>query len=382
MSTDPLSRLRALNPVPETLAPPPLGPLLQRIETGDASVPLDADEPLAKGTTAGADRWRRRRRPDSALVAVGLSVLVVVAVFVGALALLHDRGAPRETSPPASSPPSSQRELLLRTLGVLRTAPTAADRALTACIERALARTPADAPVPLWRDCPGADPLVQIVERPNLVPASGGGSRPGEFARMGYPRPDLALIRSVPWAGAPYRITIFPASFRSSRPSAPRTWGVFVHLVPDNNPHSIDPLPTSVGGLRAHGIAVFGPGGNGPGRLTGFTIQPGVIIVPDGVAKVTVETVITTGCKSTPLLSCQGRSVWRVRENVTAAVHDNVATVPLRAPTWIGGNLGPGVPKNSRSSGFTDGSTVRMTWLDAHGKVIKHTTTTISIGTG
>ena len=136
MSTDPLSRLRALNPVPETLAPPPLGPLLQRIETGDASVPLDADEPLAKGTTAGADRWRRRRRPDSALVAVGLSVLVVVAMFLGALALLHDRGATRETSSPASSPPSSQRDLLLRTLGVLRTAPTAADRALATCIGR------------------------------------------------------------------------------------------------------------------------------------------------------------------------------------------------------------------------------------------------------
>jgi hypothetical protein len=72
----------------------------------------------------------------------------------------------------------------------------------------------------------------------------------------------------------------------------------------------------------------------------------------------------------------------RVRENVTAAVHDNVATVRLRAPTWIGGNLGPGVPKNSRSFGFPDGSTLQMTWLDAHGKVIRHTTTTISLGTG
>jgi hypothetical protein len=70
-----------------------------------------------------------------------------------------------------------------------------------------------------------------------------------------------------------------------------------------------------------------------------------------------------------------------VRENVTAAVHDDVATVPLRTPIWNGGNLGPGVPKNSRSIGFTDGSTIRMTWLDAHGKVIRHTTTTISIGT-
>jgi hypothetical protein len=131
---DVMERLRAANPVPGC-SPLSIDEVWRCLDETST-----ADEPLAKGTTAGADRWRRRRRPDLALVAVGLSVLVVVAIFVGALALLHDRGAARETSSPASSPPSSQpssqRDLLLRTLGVLRTAPTAADRALATCIGR------------------------------------------------------------------------------------------------------------------------------------------------------------------------------------------------------------------------------------------------------
>jgi hypothetical protein len=168
----------------------------------------------------------------------------------------------------------------------------------------------------------------------------------------------LALIRSVPWAGSAYHITIFPFSFRSSRRSAPRTSGVVVNLVDKNNKEVIDLSPTSVGVLRAHGIALlpseFGPGV--PGRLTGFTVHDGAIIVPDGVAKVTVGTVINRGSDAPGGL--------RVLENVTATVHDNVATVPLRTPTFKTG------------FGFDLASVLRVTWLDAHGKVIKHTTTT------
>jgi hypothetical protein len=130
---------------------------------------------------------------------------------------------------------------------------------------------------------------------------------------------------------------------------------VVVNLV-RNNLEVLDLDPTSVGALRAHGIALlpseFGPGN--PGRPTGFTVHDGAIIVPDGVAKVTVGTVINRPDSNGPGL--------RVLENVTAAVHDNVATVPLRTPTFKTG------------FGFL-GSVLRVTWLDAHGKVISHTTT-------
>jgi hypothetical protein len=161
---------------------------------------------------------------------------------------------------------------------------------------------------------------------------------------------------------------------------------VFVNLVNNNTNHggfdAFDIAPVSLGALRAHGIALLQEGYIAAARLTGFRVQPGVIIVPDGVAKVTVETVISprssdpndTGVVPAPSL--------RVLENVTAAVHDNVATVPLRTPTWIGGLLPPWVPANATSFGFSDGAVLRITWLDAHGKVIKHTTTTYTNGDG
>jgi len=361
---DVMERLSAANPVPEC-SPPSIDEVWRRLEQSST-----ADEPPATGTTAGADRSGRRRRPDLALVGVGLSVLVVVAMFVGALALLHHREATRKTSTAAStrktSSAASSQQDLLRTLGVLRTAQTATDRALAACIAR-FARTPASAAVP---SCPEDIPgpvfvAAHLAQMP--VPI-----RNRSFAGMRDPRFDLALIRSVPVAGWAEHVTIFPFSFRSSRPSAPRTWGVVVNLVNNNTKHeALDIGPTSLRALRAHGIAML-PGGNAPGaRLTGFTVHPGAIIVPDGVAKVMVGTVIDRGGP--------GRSL-RVVENVTAVVHDNVATVPLRTPTYIGG-LPPsdpgGVPKTLRSFGFDDGSTtLQMTWLDAHGKVIKHTTTT------
>jgi hypothetical protein len=143
---------------------------------------------------------------------------------------------------------------------------------------------------------------------------------------------------------------------------------VVVNLVlPDNNVDEVDVDPTSVGALRAHGIALLPPypGPADPGRPTGLTVHDAAIIVPDGVAKVTVATAIyrwsdpTNGLAPAPGLP--------VLENVTAAVHDNVATVALRTPTFNNG------------FGFGDGSVLRVTWLDAHGKVIKHSTTPFAL---
>jgi hypothetical protein len=187
-------------------------------------------------------------------------------------------------------------------------------------------------------------------------------------------------------AGSAARVIIFPASFRFSRPSAPRTWGVFVNLVNDNTNHGawreFDIAPVSLGALRAHGIALLQEGYIGGARLTGFRVQPGVIIVPDGVAKVTVETVISPRSSASISGGVVPAPSLRVLENVTAVVHDNVATVWLRAPTWIGGDyhLPPRVVKTWTSFGFSDGAVLRMTWLDAHGKVIRHTTTTYANG--
>jgi hypothetical protein len=117
-----------------------------------------------------------------------------------------------------------------------------------------------------------------------------------------------------------------------------------------------------VGVLRAHGIALLQDVCGG--RPTRLTVQEGAIIVPDGVAKVAVGTAISR-CSRNEVPDARG---WPVRENVTAAVHDNVAIVPLRTPTF------------QTEVGFGGASVLRVTWLDAHGKVIKHTTTTFALG--
>ncbi len=291
---------------------------------------------------AGRDqrRWRGRVRGLGAAVPALAAVIVVVVVGAVALTSFRSHQSSTPAGPGIASSAASSHQDLLRTLGILRTAPTATDRALAACIERSARLKSCLRAVP---------PTVQAAEHPASFPV---GARASLIAGVGYPRFDLALIRSVAMAGSADRVTIFPASWRSSPPSAPRTWGVVVNLV-HNNLEEVDVDPTSVGALRAHGIALL-PGVFGSGRLTGLTVHDAAIIVPDGVAKLTVGMAIPAN--GSPVL-----------ENVTAVVHDNVATVPLRTPTF---NTG---------FGFRDGSVLRVTWLDAHGKVIRHTTTAFAL---
>ncbi len=98
--------------------------------------------------------------------------------------------------------------------------------------------------------------------------------------------------------------------------------------------------------MRAHGIALIKDPVSRPknGRVDG------AIVVPDGVAKIAIGEVNFGGRRT-------------VFENVTVAVHDNVATVQLKTPTSQTpfGLIGPH-------------AVLRMTWFDAHGKVIRHTT--------
>lgn len=267
-------------------------------------------------------------------VASAALVAVTVVVAVGAILLL---GHGRQARVAAGSSAGSSHQELLRTLGILRTHPTPTDRGLAACIERStrqFGRFPGDS-------CLLAVPeTIQIVEHPASVAAS-------FIASLRYPRFDLGLIRSVTLAGSGDRVTFFPASWRSSPPSAPRTWGVVVGLV-YNHVDEIDVLPTSLDTLRGHGIALF-PAYLYNGRPKDLTFHEGAIIVPNGVAKVKVGNAILG----------RGSSVL---ENVTAVVHDNVATVTLKMPTFKTG------------FGFGPGSALQVTWLDAHGRVVRRTT--------
>jgi hypothetical protein len=106
-----LEELRAHNPVRETPAPPPLEPLLARLE----ELPRDL-----RGRPKPGSGWRRAWRLAPLVVAVA----VTVAFAVAALALL--RGAPKPK--PASKPASGTLHHLVDILGVLRRPQTDADR--------------------------------------------------------------------------------------------------------------------------------------------------------------------------------------------------------------------------------------------------------------
>lgn len=86
MKHDVFEELRAENPVPEAVAPPPFGPLRARLD----EEPL-CDAPAAPPKPGSA--WRRAWALGSALVLAA----VAIAIVVGALALLHGARKPLTT---------------------------------------------------------------------------------------------------------------------------------------------------------------------------------------------------------------------------------------------------------------------------------------------
>jgi hypothetical protein len=91
---DLLEELRAENPVPEAMEPPPFAPLLARLEEA---------EPLLDGPERPKPRsaWRRARAVSPALV----SATVAIAIAAGAVALLHAARKPVTTgvTPPLAA---------------------------------------------------------------------------------------------------------------------------------------------------------------------------------------------------------------------------------------------------------------------------------------
>jgi hypothetical protein len=244
----------------------------------------------------------------------------------------------------ASSGASSRQELL-RSLSVLRTRPTPTDRAVIACIKRTAHKYGGSHPC-----LRGVSSTVWVIEHPASVAAS-------FLASLRHPKLDLALIRTVPLRGSKDSVRFFPLNWRSSPRSAQRTWGVVAGFV-DHGDLGIEVFPTSVGTLRARGIALF-PQLLYVGRPKMLTVHEGAIIVPDGVAKITVTTASLGGSSQQHPRADQDMTVT---ENATAPVHNNVATVPLKMPTF------------GTTFGFGPGSSLRTTWFDSRGSIIRHTT--------
>lgn len=283
---------------------------------------------------AARPRSRSRRRVLGPVVTVALACLAV-AVTVGALVLLSGHRTATLTGPAShgavpSGVPSAQRTLL-QTLGVLR-------------------RPQAGRPIEM-------DKLLRAVIN---SPQSGPGRRYGRWTS------DRAMLRSVAVPGTPYTAILAP--IRPASRTTPASMMLSVALARRVMPRPANQArldvvsavtPISVAMLRDEGLLV----------MVDNAKNPGVLVVPDGVARIEIGPDLTLALtpserKANPGLALSGRIA-----PVTAAVHANVAG--LRLGGVSGHATGP-------RGLFLVPVRLPITWLAADGGVVsRHQVTTM-----
>jgi hypothetical protein len=196
------------------------------------------------------------------------------------------------------------------------------------------------------------------------------------FFRTPAPRRDLrlrdlkvdrALIRTVRFASSGFQAEFLPAIWKPSPAAARRLEGLVVTLDAHGVYHdSTGPRPTSAAVVRRQGLALFAYPGNG--------INDGVLVVPDGVARVALgpfRLIDQTITAAHPHIA-----------NATSMVRDNVASFQLAGVTMKSLHLNPAelgpffysaVTNPSRhlnSAVYAMPAVAQMTWFDARGQVI------------
>lgn len=271
-------------------------------------------------------RLRRRLEATSATLPVILAVLVAVAVAAIALTTFRDHEPTR--SPAVSSMAHSSPDQLVQSLAILRTAQTKAD----------------------------LDPRFERLWRFETL---------GRHAALGYPKLDRGLMRVVKVASWHAAVAFEPVTWQPSPSSPHRSDGLIIAMwigaaptIPPSSEVDNGPKPASVATLRSHGLALFSPAAsNGTDR--------GVIVVPDGVAKVTLGAIRLL--RRPPGISA---TVF-AHETATSAVHDNLAVLDVACPTVT--------IRRGLSSLFVAPAVARTTWFDASGNAIKQITTTVDL---
>ncbi len=290
----------------------------------------------AIGEAEPARRSRGSRRPGRRLLGPAATVAMVcvsLAIFVGALVLLHRGTAPGPSHGAASQRPTvaSTRGTLLATLGVLRR--------------------------------PEHGPKVELTSLPlfGINPTAPLPGRPQRHLTL-----DPALTRTVAPPGFPYGVALLAVREGATR-SAPATEGLDVILSHRHDGSRAIRLPLyetgpqSVSSLRSRGVALVPAGSS----------NSGVVVVPDGVARVQIGPRLTLGpLRGGHRLSSAIR-VPRQITPVTATVADNVAGFALGP---VSGRVAKGIPVM-----FGVPVRLQMTWLAADGTVIARPTVPTTI---
>ena len=272
-------------------------------------------------STGRGPRIRRRLAKTATAVPVVLAIVVAVIIAAFALTLGHRDHQSQPTTPATSV--QAARQQLVQMLGILRRPQTKAD------LDRQLT-------------------LGFGLER--------------LLARFGHPKLDRALMRVIKIPAWHAKVGIEPTTWQPSPSSPQRSEGVDLELwigpkstIPPSSDQGTGPRPTRAGVIRSHGLALASSAGG--------NLLDGVVLVPDGVAKVTlrVSRVIDPPVKVNP--SQFGTA--------TAAVHDNIAAFQLTLPHVT--------VKKGLSGMFGTPGVLQTTWFDARGNVIKHTTTHLDV---
>jgi hypothetical protein len=273
--------------------------------------------------------WSGRRwlGPAATVAMVSLTL----AIFVGALVLLHRAGTSGPSQGAASSRPTvaGSRQTLLATLGVLRR--------------------------------PEQGPKVNLTSVPlrGINPAAPLTSGPARGLTL-----DRPLTRTVALVNSPYTAVLLPVR-RAAIWSAPATEALDVLLAQDaarsrggagvTSP-SLMVGPIGVSDVRAHGVLLVPSGSS----------NAGAIVVPDAVTRVQIgpQLALNPG-RWDRSLTRNLRMPGQIRP-VTATVSDNVAGFALGR---INGRIANGIP-------VMLGAPVRLqtTWFGAAGEVIARPT--------
>jgi hypothetical protein len=294
---------------------------------------------------AAPGRHQNTRRPT--LKAIGASVPVLlsvgIAIVIAAVALLTIRHG--NSSHPAAHgrAPASSRQELVHALGVLRTPQTKSDL-----------------------DPKFVPGFFRSVSTPEQYFRLNHRRAPKAFerrlARLGYPKLDTPLVRVVQLPAWHAKVALEPATFQPSPSSPKRLEGLDLDLwvgsaatIPPSEELGTGPRPASVSTVLAHGLALTDDGHG--------THVIGVVVVPDGVARITLRPIRLIA----PPVPVNPNRFGAV----SATVHHNIAVFQLPIPTVAS--------RRAYSGQFGVPAVAQTIWFDAAGNMLKRTTTNLDV---
>lgn len=317
-------------------------------------------EATAPAGTPWQSPLRRRARTTLAGLPIAASALVALAIAAIAVGVFGHGGRPSASGAPSRS---AARAELLQSLGVVHRPQIAADR----------------------------DPqlinvaYLRILGAPPGPPTTAHSRR--LLARWGDPAPERRLLRVVRVPSLGVHVLVAPTSFRPSAASSQRTDGITIAVTGPGNGVTSDGFPpTSVASLRAHGVALF-YGMGGPSN-------PGVVLVPDGVATVrlshvaplphttpfTVNPRAITIAHNAPF-DVNPRAITTALSALEATGHvtNNLAAFHLPIPTVTTRHRLAHFVTRSGAAFIAIQATAHATWLSPTGNIIRHTTTHLNV---